>query len=210
MRDARVAAMLKRALDVVGALGLLAACAPLLVLLALAVRLGSRGPVLFRQPRAGRRGRVFPILKFRTMHENADDLLAMHLARHPAAAAEWRRFRRLDLDPRVVAGIGRFLRTSSLDELPQLWNVLRGDMSLVGPRPLELPVLEHIDPVLRERRETMRPGITGLWQVSGRSEMDMDALASLDAGYVDHWSLWGDLRILARTPAAVVSRRGAY
>lgn len=210
MRSAGSAVILKRALDVVGALALLAACAPLLVLLALTVRLGSRGPVLFRQSRAGRRGRVFQMLKFRTMYTNADDLLATYLARHPAAAAEWRRFRRLDQDPRVVAGIGRFLRTSSLDELPQLWNVLRGDMSLVGPRPLELPVLEHIDPVLRERRQAMRPGITGLWQVSGRSELDMDALATLDAGYVEHWSLWSDLRILARTPAAVLSRRGAY
>jgi len=207
---ARAAPVLKRSLDAVSALLLLVVFAPLMLLTAAAVRLSSPGAVVFRQIRAGRHGRPFQMLKFRTMHDNAEELLAVSLVRSPELAREWARYRRLSRDPRVIPFVGRVLRSSSLDELPQLWNVLCGDMSLVGPRPLELPVLERFDPGLKERRERMRPGMTGLWQVSGRSEMDLDALAVLDAQYVEHWSLWIDLEILARTPAAVLTRRGAF
>jgi lipopolysaccharide/colanic/teichoic acid biosynthesis glycosyltransferase len=151
----------------------------------------------------------FVVFKLRTMRADADDVLRDHLAASPDAAAEWQRFRRLRADPRLIPG-ARVLRGFSIDELPQLWNVLRGDMSLVGPRPLELPVVEQLPGDLRAIRDAVRPGITGLWQVSGRSEMDIAALARVDAAYVRDWSIWKDVAILLRTPAAVLSRRGAY
>ena len=200
----------KRALDVAGAAALLVAGMPLMALGALLLRLRSPGPVLFRQRREGLDGRPFTLYKLRTMRVDADDVLARVLADDAAAREEWTRYRRLRDDPRLVRGVGAWLRRTSLDELPQLWNVLRGDMSLVGPRPLELPVLDRFPAVERAARAAVRPGLTGLWQVTGRSDTDLDTLWAIDAEYVRSRSLLGDLRILARTPRAVITRRGAY
>lgn len=200
----------KRVFDVVVSAALLAVTGPLIGIAALAIRMRSPGPIVFRQWRGGRGGRPFEMLKLRTMHANADEILARSLAESGDRRREWRDFRRLREDPRVIPAIGTFLRASSIDELPQLWNVLLGHMSLVGPRPLELPVLAQLSEGGLERRATVRPGLTGLWQVSGRSDIDLETLVSIDAQYVETWSLWSDVRILCQTPAAVLSRRGAY
>jgi lipopolysaccharide/colanic/teichoic acid biosynthesis glycosyltransferase len=168
-----------------------------------AVRLTSRGPALYRQVRCGMHGRRFVLLKFRTMVENAESL--RHEVAHlnvmdgPVFKAPG--------DPRVTP-IGRFLRRSSLDELPQLLNVLKGEMSLVGPRPPIPQEVEHYEPWQR-RRLAMKPGITCLWQISGRSELDFATWMELDLSYIDHWSLWLDLKILVLTMPAVFSGRGA-
>jgi lipopolysaccharide/colanic/teichoic acid biosynthesis glycosyltransferase len=201
---------LKRAADVAGAAVLLVVAAPLLAACAALVKRRSPGPALLAQRREGLGGRPFTLWKLRTMHADAARMLDAHLARHPAAREEWARYRRLTDDPRVVPGIGRWLRRTSLDELPQLWNVLRGDMSLVGPRPFELEALDTLPPETRRLRASVRPGLTGLWQVSGRSEIDVRGMAAIDADYVRRWSLWLDLRILLRTPRAVVGGHGAY
>ncbi|AHG90495.1 sugar transferase [Gemmatirosa kalamazoonensis] len=193
-----------------GAAALLVAGVPLIALCALLVRLRSPGPALFRQRREGLGGRPFTLYKLRTMRVDADAVLARVLADDAAARDEWARYRRLRDDPRLVPGVGSWLRRTSLDELPQLWNVLRGDMSLVGPRPLELPVLDRFPAAERAARAAVRPGLTGLWQVSGRSETDLVTLWAIDAEYVRSRSLLGDLRILVRTPRAVLTRRGAY
>ena len=183
---------------------------PLLLILMAAVRVMSPGPALFRQVREGRGGRSFVMLKLRTMHIDAAQILDRHLAEHPQARIEWERFFRLTNDPRLIPRLGPLLRRSSLDELPQLWNILRGDMTLVGPRPLQAEPLAALRPEFRAIRCTVRPGLTGLWQVSGRSDADLRGLEELDAEYVRTRSLALDLRILARTPAAVLSGRGSY
>jgi lipopolysaccharide/colanic/teichoic acid biosynthesis glycosyltransferase len=180
---------LKRALDVVGALGLAVATAPLLALAALAVRVTMGSPVLYRQVRAGRHGRLFTLLKLRTMRPTAagEDALASDGAR--------------------LTALGRLLRASSLDELPQLWNVLRGDMALVGPRPL-LPEYLPRYSAEQARRHDVRPGLTGLAQIRGRNGLDWPERLALDVWYVDHQSLRLDLAILGATAAAVVRRDG--
>lgn len=208
--EGRAARRAKRGLDLALGAALLCAALPLVALAAALVRVASPGPALFRQPREGLDGRPFVMWKIRTMRVDAQEALALHLASSPEAEEEWTRYRRLARDPRVIPGIGRLLRRTSLDELPQLWNVVRGEMSLVGPRPLELEVLERFDPAHRRLRRTVRPGITGLWQVSGRSETDMDEVQRMDAAYLREWSLLLDLKILCRTPWAVLSGRGAY
>jgi exopolysaccharide biosynthesis polyprenyl glycosylphosphotransferase len=192
---------LKRALDVSGAAFGLLAMTPLFLALALAIRLDSRGPVFFRQIRVGVGDELFGVLKFRTMIADAearrDELLA--LSRDP----NW-----LDLehDPRITR-VGRVLRHLSLDELPQLWNVLRGEMSLVGPRPL--PVTEDRNVGGRGRhRLDLKPGMTGLWQVLGRTRIPFDEMVKLDYLYVTNWSLWRDVRLLLRTAGVVLLRRG--
>jgi len=200
----------KRALDVVLSAALLVPAAPIIAACAALVWLFSPGPVIFRQLREGRRGRPFTLFKLRTMRVDAEQALQDVLARDPAARAEWAQYRRLHKDPRLVPVVGRWLRRRSLDELPQLWNVLRGDMSLVGPRPLELFVLARFPTDERRRRASVRPGITGAWQVSGRSDTDLDTMWAIDARYVREWTLRGDLEILAQTPRAVLDRRGAY
>jgi exopolysaccharide production protein ExoY len=200
---------LKRLIDLVGAGGLLLVLAVPLCIIALLVRIDA-GPALFAHWRVGRGGKAFGCLKFRTMVPDAERRLAALLEADPAARAEWEATRKLRNDPRVT-WIGRFLRASSLDELPQLLNVLRGEMSLVGPRPVlasELAI--HYGPIATERYESVRPGITGLWQVSGRSDTSYAERVALDVAYVARPSLREDLRILLRTPAAVLLRRGAY
>jgi exopolysaccharide biosynthesis polyprenyl glycosylphosphotransferase len=193
----------KNALDRCGAAIGLLVLAPVLLAVALAVKATSRGPVLYHQARVGQYGRPFSFVKFRTMVVGADrrdrDLVAH-------STADGLLFK-IPHDPRVTR-MGRFLRRTSLDELPQLWNVLRGSMSLVGPRPLPVDPDDFVGDARRRLR--VKPGITGLWQVAGRSELSWEETVRLDLRYVDHWSLGLDLAILLRTPWAVVRGRGAY
>jgi len=192
----------KRALDLLVSTTMLVLLAPLAALVALAIKLDSRGPVLYRQVRVGRHGRRFELLKFRTMVPEADRLVdgLMAESRDP----DWLI---LDADPRVTR-VGRFLRRSSIDELPQLWNVLKGEMSLVGPRPLP----ERDDLAVRDwkrHRLDLIPGLTGSWQVLGRSSIPFQEMLEIDYAYVATWSLWHDVKILAQTVSAVVRGRGA-
>jgi lipopolysaccharide/colanic/teichoic acid biosynthesis glycosyltransferase len=190
-------ARLKRTVDVVVGGVLAVLTFPLLALCAIAIRLESHGPVLFRQSREGLNGKIFAVMKLRTMRNGAheEDL-----------PEDLNCFTKPGEDPRTTR-VGRFLRKTSLDEVPQLWNVIRGDMSLVGPRPLALWEAELLG--LR-RRIVVRPGITGLWQVSGRSTLSPEERIRLDLVYIQNWSLLLDLSILLRTVPAVVARRGAY
>jgi exopolysaccharide biosynthesis polyprenyl glycosylphosphotransferase len=194
----------KRTFDIVGSLGLILVFSPVLALAALQVYYHDRGPMLFRQARVGRDGKTFGVWKFRTMVTNAEQLLAQL---HQEQGYESGLFK-MENDPRVTRP-GRWLRRFSVDELPQLWNVLRGDMSLVGPRPpLAHEVAQYDDDMTRRLR--VRPGMTGLWQVSGRSELAWTEAIRLDLYYVDNWSMLQDLTILAKTFGAVFSSRGAY
>ena len=181
---------------------------PLLFALGVAVRLDSKGPILFRHQRIGRGGRHFMVYKFRTMAANAEELLAKHLAENPDARLEWDETQKLKDDPRITR-VGRFLRKTSLDELPQLINVLKGDMSLVGPRPI---VGEEIARYGEEYElyTRVRPGITGLWQVSGRNDLPYADRVWLDRHYVCNWSVWLDILIIARTVPEVLHCSGAY
>jgi exopolysaccharide biosynthesis polyprenyl glycosylphosphotransferase len=200
----RVQAAAKRACDVVlAALGLLALL-PLFAAVALAVKATSRGPVLFHQRRVGLGGRPFTLLKFRTMVDGADLLLGGLLDRNEADGPLFK----LRRDPRVTR-VGAVLRRWSVDELPQLWNVLKGEMSLVGPRPPLPGEVERYEEWQRDRLE-VRPGITGLWQVSGRSELSFDDYVRLDLFYVENWSVAYDLYILSKTVPLLVSARGAW
>ncbi len=203
----RSQAYVKRAFDLVVASVILVFLGPLFLILAACVATSGR-PVFFAHNRIGRHGRPFRCLKFRTMVPDAERRLAAILERDPTAAAEWQLTRKLKDDPRVTR-IGRFLRRTSLDELPQLINVIKGEMSLVGPRPVTAEEVaaydEHRDCYLQSR-----PGITGLWQVSGRNQLDFRRRVHLDAFYVQNWSLLRDIVILLMTVRVVFSRRGAY
>jgi exopolysaccharide biosynthesis polyprenyl glycosylphosphotransferase len=195
---------LKRTFDIIGATILLVVLSPLLVAITLAVKLSSRGPTLFRSMRRGIGQRPFACLKFRTMHTDAEERQADLEDLNEASGALFK----IREDPRLTP-VGRLLRRFSLDELPQLVNVLRGEMSLVGPRPLperDYAMLEE----WHRKRYLVLPGITGLWQVSGRSELDFDDLVHLDFIYLERWSLALDLTILLKTVPAVLLRRGAY
>jgi lipopolysaccharide/colanic/teichoic acid biosynthesis glycosyltransferase len=194
----------KRGLDVVLATALLAACGPLMLVVALLVKLTSRGPVIFRQTRAGRGGRPFTMLKFRTMYAGAQDdrEFIRHLNEQDGPVFKIRH------DPRLT-WLGRLLRRSSIDELPQLLNVLAGHMSLVGPRPLWLPEARQATGAAR-RRTDVKPGLTCLWQISGRSELSYEEWVLLDLYYIDHRGALLDLMILLQTLPAVLSGRGAY
>jgi Undecaprenyl-phosphate galactose phosphotransferase WbaP len=198
----------KRAIDVLGTATLLALAAPFMLLVAALLRLESRAPVLYRHERVGRHGRRFKVWKFRTMVPDADRILEQYLAACPQRREEWNRDHKLRSDPRVTP-LGRWLRKTSVDELPQLWNVLRGEMSLVGPRPIVAAEIvkygESFTPYC-----SVLPGLTGLWQVSGRNETTYAQRIELDSYYARHWSLWLDLYILAMTVKVVLLRRGAY
>ena len=181
---------------------------PLMGVIALIIRLDSRGPAFFVQPRFGRYGRTFRLLKFRTMVPDADERLSAHLAACPDRTAEWERSAKLRHDPRITRA-GRLLRRLSLDELPQLINVLRGDMSLVGPRPVPLVERERYgEAFLLYCR--VRPGLTGPWQVNGRNELPYERRKSLDKAYVRGRTFRGDMLLILKTFRAVWSRRGAY
>jgi Undecaprenyl-phosphate galactose phosphotransferase WbaP len=200
----------KRILDCLLAIPLFIVALPVLLLSALWIRLLSRGRPLFAQIRAGENQAPLRMWKLRTMHPRADDILHRHLDGNPTARSEWNRFFKLRDDPRVIPGIGRLLRRSSLDELPQLWNVLKGEMSLVGPRPFPQYHLDQFSPEFRAFRARVKPGLTGLWQVAARSNGDLAVQETLDTYYIRNWSLWLDLYILARTLHAVFRGKGAY
>lgn len=192
-----VGGMAKRAMDICIAMLVLIAALPLLLAVALAIKLSMGGPVMFAHRRVGFAGETFNCYKFRTMIDGAEEVLAQYLAAHPEAAAEWAQRRKLSHDPRVTF-IGRMLRISSLDELPQLLNVLRGDMSCVGPRPIVRDELELYGDVAPHYLRT-RPGLTGMWQVSGRDNVSYARRVQLDLLYIENWSLITDVRILFRT-----------
>ena len=201
-RTTAAARVAKRVLDVVGAALALLVLLPVLAVVVIAIRHETPGPALLRQRRVGAGGRVFEMWKLRTMSTGGEELRAELLAH--SRDANW-----LDLedDPRITR-LGRVLRHSSFDELPQLWNVLRGDMSLVGPRPL-IPEEDARVPPWASARADVRPGMTGVWQVSGRTSIPFEEMLELDRRYVTEWSLWRDLAILVRTIPAVLTGRGA-
>jgi exopolysaccharide biosynthesis polyprenyl glycosylphosphotransferase len=195
---------LKRTVDVVAAAFSLVLLFPLLAAIAAAIRITSPGEVLFRQTRCGLGGRRFTLFKFRSMVNNAEQLRA---ELHQLNELEGPHFKISD-DPRITP-VGRVLRRFSLDELPQLWNILRGDMSLVGPRPAIPDEVEQYEPWQR-RRLRMRPGLTCIWVLEGRSDVDFQRWIQLDLDYIDNWSLWLDCKIFFRTIPIVISGRGAY
>jgi len=201
---------INRAFDLIFAslFGILAA--PVIALAAILIKCVSPGRAFYTQERMGEGDRPIHVLKLRTMYVDAETRLTQLLARNPVARREWERYFKLKEDPRILPGIGRFLRRTSLDELPQLWNVICGEMSLVGPRPFPPYHLEHFNAKFRALRSRVTPGITGPWQVSARSNGDLFVQEALDSYYIRNWSLWLDLHILARTVHAVVSRDGAY
>jgi exopolysaccharide biosynthesis polyprenyl glycosylphosphotransferase len=214
-KNRRPMLIMKRAIDIIGSAVLLLLCAPSFLVIALAVKLSSKGPVFFRQRRVGQYGRGFTFLKFRTMYVNNDpsvhkEFVTKMIANrdHDAEPGGEKVFKIRD-DKRITR-IGRFLRRTSLDELPQFLNVLWGDMSLVGPRPPIPYELAAYQTWHRRRLLDVKPGITGLWQVTGRSRVKFDEMVRLDLRYATTWTPWLDLRILARTPMAVIKGSGAY
>jgi exopolysaccharide biosynthesis polyprenyl glycosylphosphotransferase len=199
---------LKRALDVVGSAVALIVLAPLFAACAVAIKLDSPGPVLFRQRRIGRLNRPFHVFKFRSMEVDADGRKDEIAGLNFHGGATENGMFKIRRDPRITR-VGRFLRRYSLDELPQLLNILRGDMSLVGPRPLIETEDRQVAGRFRKRLE-LTPGLTGLWQVNGRSEIPFEEMVNLDYLYVTNWSLWGDIKLLMQTCSAVLRGRGAY
>ena len=196
----------KRAFDVCAASALLLVALPAMFFIALIMFSTDRGPILFGHTRVGLNGRPFRCLKFRSMVVDSQEALRRHLEKFPQARAEWEATQKLRDDPRITR-LGRFLRITSLDELPQLFNVIRGEMSLVGPRPIvEDEVRRYADKI--EHYAAVRPGITGLWQVSGRSDVDYDQRVQLDCRYVREWSFAGDILILLKTVKVVLGRQG--
>jgi lipopolysaccharide/colanic/teichoic acid biosynthesis glycosyltransferase len=215
----RLSIIIKRAIDIVGSCILLLVFSPLLAAIALAIKLGSKGQVIFEQERVGWSGTRFKCLKFRTMYTNNDPKIHRDYVQRLITGKASKENRseteheplvyKITSDPRVTS-IGKFLRKSSLDEIPQFWNVLRGEMSLVGPRPALPYEFELYDDWHRRRVFEMKPGITGLWQVSGRSRVCFDDMVRLDLRYSQRWSLWLDLKILLATPLVALKGDGAF
>lgn len=200
--------ILKKTFDSVASLLGTIVISPILFVIGIAIYIASPGPVIFAHKRIGADGKAFPCYKFRSMVTNAQDVLEQYLKENPDARAEWEHDFKLKNDPRVTH-IGNFLRKTSLDELPQLFNVIKGEMSLVGPRPIvdkEIPKYgEYINDYY-----LVRPGITGYWQVGGRSDVDYDSRVQMDSWYVRNWSFWQDVVLLFKTIGVVVGRKGAY
>ena len=183
---------------------------PLIGVLALWIKRVSPGPAFYTQEREGFQGKTIRIWKLRTMYLDADAALQRHLAENPHKQEEWKRFFKLKSDPRILPGIGSLLRKTSLDELPQLWNVLRGELSLAGPRPFPRYHMESFGDDFRTLRRSVMPGITGFWQIASRSDGDIKVQEYLDTYYIRNWSPWLDVYILARTAVVVLLCRGAY
>lgn len=207
--EQRLSDRLKRSADfgvslIAGVLAL-----PFLAASAAAVWLVDRGPVFYSQKRIGQGGRIINVLKIRTMYVDAEQRLEERLREDPVARSEWERFFKLRDDPRVLGLVGRFLRRTSLDELRQIWNIFRGDMSLVGPRPFPAYHLDCFDEPFSQKRQSCRPGLTGLWQVSARSNGDLEVQRALDLSYITNRSFWLDLYILLVTVPAVLKGTGA-
>jgi len=215
--DARkVPLAIKRAIDLAGSAAALVFLSPVFAAVALAIKFSSKGPVLFRQERLGQHGKTFTVLKFRSMREDCDAKIHQQYVEQFIAGQEdggseaaAKPVFKIQKDPRVTP-IGRFIRKTSLDELPQFWNVLRGEMSLVGPRPPLAYEFRKYEVWHRRRVLEIKPGITGLWQVEGRSRTRFDEMVRLDLKYARAWSVWLDLKILAQTPGAVIQGEGAH
>jgi exopolysaccharide production protein ExoY len=197
----------KRGFDIVAASTMLLLAMPAMFFIAVIMFSTDRGPIFFGHERIGLNGKRFRCLKFRSMIVNSQEALQRHLEMFPAARAEWDANQKLRDDPRITR-LGRFLRETSLDELPQLINVLRGEMSLVGPRPIvQDEVVRYAEAIMHY--SATRPGITGLWQVSGRSDVDYDKRVALDSRYVHEWTFFGDMVILLKTVKVVLLRTGS-
>lgn len=198
----------KRSFDITAAALALLLFSPIFIMIAALVKFSDNGPVLYGHRRIGHNGRTFKCLKFRTMAVNGDEVLRNYLRDNPQAAEEWRATRKLKNDPRVTV-VGTVLRKLSLDELPQLLNILRGEMSVVGPRPVVDEELNLYDSFAAFYLRT-RPGLTGLWQISGRNDVSYESRIAFDTQYVQNWSLLGDVSIIVRTIPAVCMARGSY
>lgn len=213
----RTILMAKRGIDIIGSSFLLLLCSPLFLVIALSIKLTSKGPVFFRQQRVGRYGRTFTFLKFRSMYVNCDatvhkDFVIKLISNnngHQDGSENAANVYKLTNDPRITR-VGRFIRRTSLDELPQFFNVMKGEMSLVGPRPPIPYELAAYQTWHRRRLLGVKPGITGLWQVMGRSSVEFDEMVRLDLRYASTWTPWLDFKILLRTPLAVIRGSGAY
>lgn len=203
----RTSRFIKRTADIVLSILGLVFLSPLFLYLSWKIRKDG-GQAIYGHQRIGRNGKPFSCLKFRTMVINSDEILQNLFKNEPLAKAEWEKDFKLKDDPRITP-LGNFLRRSSLDELPQLWNVLKGEMSLVGPRPIVAEELSRYDEDV-DYYFMAKPGMTGLWQVSGRNDVDYQKRVYLDAWYVKNWSLWNDLVILCKTISVVIRRSGAY
>jgi Undecaprenyl-phosphate galactose phosphotransferase WbaP len=199
---------LKRAMDLVFAVPVLVFVSPLLMVIYALLKVFDPGPALFTQLRVGRDGHQFTVYKFRTMRVDAEERLAELLDKNPRAAAEWARFQKLRNDPRVTI-VGRFLRKSSLDELPQLLNILRGEMSVIGPRPVTVAEMARYGSDV-PFYTAVRPGVLGLWQVKGRNRLTYPERVALDVQYVKTWSIWQDFKIVAMAIPVVLLGLGAY
>ncbi|MBD3844631.1 lipopolysaccharide/colanic/teichoic acid biosynthesis glycosyltransferase [Bosea sp. OAE752] len=199
--------IVKRAIDIAAGVALVLLLAPLMLLIAALIRAGDGGPALFKQPRIGRSGKGFRCLKFRTMAINADEALQHLLASDAVAAQEWAESQKLTYDPRITP-VGAFLRRSSLDELPQLFNIIAGEMSFVGPRPIVAAERERYGEAF-SHCFSVPPGLTGLWQISGRSDCSYATRVSLDSQYASEWHLLLDAKILVKTVPAVLMQRGS-
>jgi exopolysaccharide biosynthesis polyprenyl glycosylphosphotransferase len=213
---AKAAQLIKRSIDIIGSLSALVLLSPLLILLAVVIKLTSKGPILFKQQRLGQYGVRFTFLKFRSMYFQSDAKIHENYVKQFISGKQvqpqlggHRGLYKLKDDPRVTP-VGRFLRKTSLDELPQFFNVLKGEMSLVGPRPPIPYEVEAYEIWHRRRFLEVKPGITGLWQVEGRSRIKFDDMVRLDLKYAKIWSPWLDIKILLRTPTAVLRGDGAY
>lgn len=203
----QIALRIKRLMDIVGSLAFLIIFLPLFVIIAIGVKLSSKGPAIFSQERIGQHGRTFRFYKFRSMVQNSDEVFSAFLDSSNEARSQWEAYQKLDDDPRIT-WFGSLIRRTSLDELPQLWNVLKGDMSLVGPRPC-MPTQRSLYGSHWAAYCGVRPGLTGLWQVSGRNSLSYQQRVLLDAEYVREWSLAADARILFRTFGVVLTGRGS-
>lgn len=201
---------LKRVFDITFSIALLLTALPFMVIVSAIIYLVDPGPILFGHNRVGRDGKTFRCLKFRTMVVGAEEKLQALLAEDEDARIQWQQSRKLKRDPRILPFIGHALRRSSMDELPQFLNVLAGDMSIVGPRPVTQDELDENYGSAVQDYHKVRPGLSGLWQVSGRSLMSFEERVELDVHYVNTMTFGSDLKILAKTPLAVLARTGAY
>ena len=201
--------MLKRIFDICFSVGAMFFFFPLVLGIAIAIKLDSPGPLFYGSQRVGRGGRSFFCWKFRTMYADADTKLKDLLERHPELRQEWETFYKLKNDPRITP-VGKFLRRTSLDELPQFWNVLKGDLSVVGPRPVTQEEIVKYFGIKAKKILSVRPGLTGIWQTSGRSLLTFEERIKLEESYIDQQSLVLDIRIICKTIPMLIFAKGAF